>query len=344
MRCTVLVPELFWPGDDAPDVCRNLGAHTLERLLARATARRHAPVDVEAWLCQAFEVERQRDWPVAPLTLALHGGDPGDHYWLRADPVHLQLQRDRVAVMPQTPPTREEADAMVAALNTHFADDGLQFLAPVPDQWYVRPGTAPRLATTTLSAAAGSDARDIAASGDDARAWRRIANEVQMVLYALPVNEARRTVGVPEINSVWFWGGGRKTRVPGRNFQAVWSDDSLAQALAVMSDAHGAPLPADGRSWLAAAGALPASSHHLVVYDACARPAAYRDAYGWREALMQFEVRWAEPLAAALKRGTLDALTLAITTPVATWRYELTRRALWKFWMSARPLAQYGRG
>ena len=51
------------------------------------------------------------------------GSDPGDAWWVRADPVHLRVLRDRVVVVPgealQVAP--EEADELAVALNRHFA-------------------------------------------------------------------------------------------------------------------------------------------------------------------------------------------------------------------------------
>ena len=61
----------------------------------RADHRAGTPWDAaEGWLCQAFEVDRQRDWPIAPLTLCVDGGEPDLAYWLRADPVHIKVSRE----------------------------------------------------------------------------------------------------------------------------------------------------------------------------------------------------------------------------------------------------------
>src|SRR5688572_453405 len=83
MQCTLLIPQLFWPRETAELAGRGLELSALSTLLARAEVERFAPLSAEAWLCQAFEVERQHDWPIAPLTLSVDGGDPDDAYWLR---------------------------------------------------------------------------------------------------------------------------------------------------------------------------------------------------------------------------------------------------------------------
>src|SRR5689334_13041556 len=90
MQCTLLIPHLFWPGEAAAATTAGLTLSHLQKLLARAQCERHPGLPTEAWLCEAFEVERQQDWPIAALTLAFDGGEPGTDYWLRADPIHLK--------------------------------------------------------------------------------------------------------------------------------------------------------------------------------------------------------------------------------------------------------------
>ena len=343
MHCTLLVPDLFWPQDSAEDAGRGLTVPTLQSALARARLEKHPPISLEGWLCQAFEVERQQDWPVAPLTLSLDGGDPGSAYWLRADPIHLQLQRDRVAVMAgdALEVTHQEAEQIVAALNAQFSADGLHFAARAPRRWYVRVAQRPALATQTLSSAAGRNVHDVLPTGADAPAWRQIFNEIQMVLHALPLNAERVDAGLPAINSVWIWGGGVKTEVPGRAFTAVWSDDALAQALGAHADAHAAPLPKDGSAWLDAARSLRAGQHHLIVIDDCARTAAYGDVGGWRNAMAKLEQSWIAPLVSALRKKVIERLVIACPGPDASQRFELGARSLHKFWVAPRPLSAY---
>lgn len=343
MHCTLLVPDLLWPRATAEDAARGLSAPALETALARARMECHPAVPVEAWLCQAFEVERQQDWPVAPLTLALDGGEPGDGYWLRADPVHLQLQRERVALMGShtLQVTRDEASRIAAALNAQFEPDGLRFEAPAAGRWYVRAARRPTLVTETVSAAAGRNARDVQPAGEDAPAWRHIANEIQMLLHALPLNDERADAGLPAINSVWIWGGGVKADVPGRIFTAVWSDDALAQALAVHADAHAAALPAGAAAWLDRARALRPPQHHLIVFDRCTQGTAYSDAAAWRDALGELERAWIAPLLAALRKRVLETLVIAAPCAAGSWRFELDARALYKFWARPRPLSRY---
>src|SRR2546426_12196976 len=87
MHCNLYIPD-FFSAEGLPPADSLAAAETL---IARGRRRRMAPVSPEAWLFERFGVPKQRDWPVAPYTLLADGGAPERHYWMRADPVHLQV-------------------------------------------------------------------------------------------------------------------------------------------------------------------------------------------------------------------------------------------------------------
>src|SRR5207302_10068481 len=90
MHCELYIPD-FFPPEGLPRADSLAAAETL---IARGRRTRRALVSREAWLFGRFGVPRQRDRPVAPYTLLADVGAPGPHYWMRADPAHLQLGRD----------------------------------------------------------------------------------------------------------------------------------------------------------------------------------------------------------------------------------------------------------
>jgi hypothetical protein len=65
------------------------------------------------------------------------------------------------------------------------------------------------------------------------------------------------------------------------------------------------------------------------------------DLYAWREAVLQVEQHYAEPLLKALQAGRLQRFTLEVLQEDNAHRFELTRVAAWKLWRGARPLARY---
>ena len=344
MQCTLLVPPLLPPSEFGADACRDLALDELLTLLARASRQTFPAIGMEAWLCQAFEVEKQQDWPVAPLTLALDGGDPGNAYWLRADPVHLRLRRNQVLLADCRAfgISRQEADQFVASLNGHFAQDGLQFLAPHASRWYLRLESRPEMTTRALSEAVGADIHACLPAGPDAMRWHRIANEIQMLLQDHPLNEAREAKGEMTINSAWLWGGGTWPAVPGRHFSAVWSDEALACALAATAGLHAAPLPGGADSWLSSIDPSQAiNTHVLIVFGQLAGAAQYGDIARWRGEIAALNRNWFTPLLAALRQRRLSRIALVVPGTGGCERFELSPVDLLKFWRSAKPLSAY---
>ena len=344
MQCTLLIPDLFWPRETAARVAHGLELPALTRLLARARAERHPALSVVAWLCGAFEVERQQDWPVAPFTLAIDGGEAGTSYWLRADPVHPKVERSRLLLVDNAlfDITPAETQTLADFLNTHFESEGIVFQARSPKRWYVGVPRAPQLVTHTPFEAAGEDVRQHLPSGADALAWHRVFNEAQMLLHEHAVNEAREARGEPAINSVWFWGGGMRARAGGGHFGAVWSGDALACALAAAADTDAHALPADARSWLASTARLERDERpHLIVLDQLSAAMRYGDSDAWRVRAQGLEADWLAPLVIALRRGPLSRLVIIVPGTESCWRFALARNDLLKFWRSDKPLAGY---
>ncbi len=338
MHCTLLIPDLWWrPGIDA-GAARDLQLPALDLLLARGRCTRDAPLGMEAWLCSAFEVERQSDWPVAPLTLPVDGGDAGDAYWLRCDPVHLRAERTqlRLAEASAFSPTADEARVLVATLNAHFSADALTFHAPCPARWYLTLPRAPDLHTHALPDVVGKDINRFLPAGGERLRWHRLLNEVQMVLHEHPVNQARETAGQPTLNSVWLWGGGIKPAVRGRHFTTVLSDDALAAGLAAAADVAHAALPSRAPAFSAAE-----ASRLLAVVPHLRAPASYGEPDGWRGALLALERDWFAPLLAALRARRLSGLALVTLGNDECRRYDVARADLWRFWRAPRPFGSH---
>ncbi|MGQ0749278.1 MAG: hypothetical protein ACT4PS_01965 [Betaproteobacteria bacterium] len=340
MPHTLLIPHLWWSRDVAGEAYRDLAVPMLEMALTRATRRSYAAIGWEAWLCQTFEVERQRDWPIAPLTLTIDGGDPAGAYWLRADPVHLRADRDRLVLADSSAfeISRDEADTFVESLNAHFAAEKLHFSAPVPQRWYLRLDSDPQIATSPLDDAAGASIDPHLPRGARALPWHRMMNEAQMLLHGCAANEARESRGELPVNGVWLWGGGRRASVAGRHFATVTANDPLTLALGAHADIPAAPLDEDGEHWMRRLPAADSGETHLAVLEQLAPCARRGDLAAWRDALLQLERRWIAPLVAALKKGRIDALVLIVPADEACVRFELTRSAIFRFWRRHRAL------
>lgn len=323
----LLIPDLFPPQEIAARVCADLRVPALEKILARGTASASGFNTLEDWLCHAFAAEG-----VAPVRAAADGLVVDEGYWLCADPVSLQLQHAQVMVQPDVMLTPEEATALCANLNEHFAGMGLSFHAPHPRRWYARLDAVPQMVTSSLRQVAWRDAKFHQPQGTDALRWQRIATEMQMLLYAHPANQARAARGELVINSLWLWGGGRAVPLKGA-VDAVGGDSELAVAFAQVAGAQ-------------QAGSLRAMldgkyENALQVCDAPGEALQRGDLHAWRVAVQRFEQEFAQPLLKALQAGRLHNLTLEVLREEGGRRFNLTSRGAWRVWRAARPLARY---
>jgi len=273
----------------------------LELLLARGRRSAGQKQRYEGWLGAAFGVE---PLPAGALTAGAEG------FWLRADPVHLQLMRDSLVLIPVTGLQAAEAAQLVATLNRHFAGTH-EFRCPYPDWWVMRTAPAP-IDTLPTREVAG---RDVDAHLPVAP-WPALLNEIQMALHEHPVNEAR----LLPVNSVWLWGPGELPREVSSDWRSLTANEPAALGLArVAGISHRAP-PRTASAWLAD---MPEGIRHLVVLDG---------------AVAALETDWFAPLLAALRSGQLGMLTIRV--PDAGISFETTRADLRRFWR--RPLALAG--
>lgn len=324
-----IIPYLFPPVRLLETAAQDLHLPALQTLLARGTRQPCPAGGVEAALCEALGISRQQDWPLAPITLAADGGVAGGAYWLRADPVHLRVMRDRIVLADSDSIelSRQEADALAAAIAQHFGPD-LSPLPLHPQRWYLRYPQAPRLATTPLSVAVGRDIDPLLPQGDDAMRFRAELNELQMLLHEHPVNQAREARGELPVNSLWLWGGGHRpvtcaTPVP------LYAGNAEAQALGAFCNAHVQALPSHRDAQLF-------SGDGVILLDTLTQAGQVGDAYGWREALRELEQAWFVPLLGTLRK--IGPQGLRLMDPVSGKALHLHPRDAWKFWRRPRSL------
>ncbi len=342
MNLHLLVPALFWPDASLPEIYHDLPLPALENFLAKCARTDDEPERLEPWLCRFFGVAKQLDWPVAPITLLGDGKahiNPADDYWIRADPVHLHIERDQIVLADSRvfPISPDEADQLTSLLNRHFSANEMAFLPLRPDRWYLRVIKTPPGQTHLLSDVVNRGINERLPFGANNTIWRGFFNEIQMLLHEHPLNQSREARGEPAINGAWFWGGGIMPESVGSPYAHVWSNDVLALSLAVASSTNHAPLPLNATIL----GTSATSGKHLVVLDALQGTAQYRDAYGWRESLKALDRDWFGPLWGMFRQGQVDQVTLTTLDDKGTTNFVVRRSDLGKFWRRPKPILSH---
>lgn len=314
----LVVPHLF-PSRRLLDAARDLHLPVLETVLSRGLREPCPGEGVEAYLCQALGIERQHDWPVAPIGLAADGGDAAGDYCLRADPVHLGVMRDHI-VLAARPPDLSQADAaaLAASIREHFG----QAFSPSPihpKRWYLRLPEPPKLVTTPLSVAIGRDIESLLPRGADAARFRAWLNELQMLLHEHPVNLARAARGALAVNSLWLWGGGTLPQAPRSQLRVACGEWDL-QALVRFAGASLVSAPAfDG-----------GDAADIVVIDPLSASAGGDEVLQWREVLERLDTA----LSALLRRSSSFTLADPMRGTACRWR----KADRYKFWCRRLPL------
>ncbi|MBT8446613.1 MAG: hypothetical protein KJO38_05675, partial [Gammaproteobacteria bacterium] len=226
-----------------------------------------------------------------------------------------------------------EADALTAAFNAFYAEQGWQLAAPVAERWYLHLDKPVDITTTAPWSVAGGDINPALAQGEDARIWHAMLNEVQMLFHAHDVNLDRERRGLPVINSLWPWGGGVMPGQATTDVDRVRTHDPLAVALAGLAGIDVEAPPAGVNAWQAP----PGEGSTLIVQDDLYWPARYNEVEKWLDALHALEQTLFAPLAGALAAGRVGSLCLM---PCNGQCFTVTRRRLRGFWRRSRPFEQ----
>jgi hypothetical protein len=335
---------LFVPGLFGTEMIRRTGQVldglvlvNLERWLSRGEQSSFSVGFTEALLLLfGIAVSAEQELPVAEIT-RIADGVSGDGAWLRADPVHLKPDRDRLvmfdnrALLIQS----EESQQLVHEFNAVFCDDGLELIAPHPLRWYLHMSQRPQVRTRSLHSVVGEDIHPHLPQGPQALAWHRLMNEVQMLFHGSEVNRRRQSAGKAEINSLWFWGGGELGERQPAQWNHVWANESLTQALASHVGVKVDGLPPTAAEWLALSMD---AGEHLLVLDGAVSALQFGDIETWRNFIDGFVDEWVSPLSTALRNQQIASICL-VTDAGYQWRVSARNQRRW--WRRSRSLLSY---
>ena len=184
------------------------GAHSLSPPHERALARTQGitPGEVADGLVPWAAWDRAQSGDSASNTQA----------WAWVTPCHWAMGREHATLTEPAALGLTEADsrALMAAMQVYFHEDGITLHYAAPQRWLAAGELFRGLPTASMDRALGRSvdpwlpASTHTGSSAAGKKLRRLQNEMQMLMYTHPVNEARSAQRVLPVNSIWFSGTG----------------------------------------------------------------------------------------------------------------------------------------
>lgn len=215
----LLIPFASCAADGCRQALRQLRLPHLVRLLARW--QEEAP---DAGTAQSLSppqervLARTRGWPAAdglvPLAAwdAMQAGLPGtEGGWARITPCHWRVGTDHVAMADPGELQLDDAQsrALHACVAPYFEQDGLALHYHSPLLWLAQGALFEGLPTASPDRVIGRAIDPWMPRSEAARPLRRLQQEMQMLMYTLPLNDERQARGQLPVNSLWVSGTGR---------------------------------------------------------------------------------------------------------------------------------------
>ena len=323
---TLVLPFALPPPELATDLVRALQAPALAALLARTSADQRATFGDDAralphelWLARTLGLSQQHA-AFAAAAMRGFGLDPGADpaTWLIVNPAHIEIARSHLALHDLRKLQLQELDAraLLDCALPLFAELGHTLLYGDAQTWFLRAAGWDQLETSTPDAVLGMNLGDAMPAGAEARAFRRLQNEVQMLWFDHPVNTARAQRGLAPVNAIWPWGSGGADAGTGLCVSGVpgWLQAAAQQVLAD----PGAILGEDGNG--------------LLVCGTLTGPGLAGEWSAWLDAMHQLESTLFAPALALIQAGKVQSVRMVLNHRTALLDVTTTPMAQRKFW------------
>ena len=327
----LLLPFSLPPPSMAKDLLRAIEAPSLAQLLGRASAAPAIEFDDfarclphERWLGERFGLPATEDSspPVACAAMSALGLGADAGVWFMLQPVHYHIARDHLVLTDtrRLALANEESHSLFVLAKTSFDAAGMTLVYGSAGLWFLRADRWAELQTATPDAACGHNIDIWMPKGAEARAWRKLQNEVQMDWHECPVNAARALRGQEPVNSLWLWGGATADSRSVNGCTGCAGLSGWSRALAPSTSRNIAELIES------------ATARGLAMTDVLAEAALAGDWSEWLARLHALESDCFTPLLAALRGGWLDRLTMVMSHNTRLAEFTVSPRDLHKFW------------
>lgn len=214
----LLIPHASALSEAGMHTVRELALPQLSKYLSMSTAAESVGTD-EYSLTPPHERALADTWgwrgddgalPFAARQAAADGIATGDCAWGLLTPVHWHVGRDHISLADPAALNLGDAEsrALLDAIRGLFESEGWTLAWGAATRWYAAHESLAGLPCASLDRVIGRNVDLWLPSHPQARLLRRLQNEVQMLLYSHPLNDAREARGELPVNSFWLSGCG----------------------------------------------------------------------------------------------------------------------------------------
>lgn len=322
-RLTLILSDLYLPAEIGPPSEESGFAEMPEfEWLLRFATRSRA---IAGWRPElAAQCGAAQLAAIPPAQFAAQGRLPDDRVatcWF-ATPVNLEARLDHVRLGQRgiLRLAAEERRGWCEEFARSFGP-GLVLHDGGPRGFFLSGLEAPGAVTVEPVRVLGGDIAASLARGENSVALRRLSAEVEMWLHGAALNRERERARLPQVSSLWTWGGGQglpAVAIPRRENSVFGGEDPWLEALARAQTGAGIiPAPENFPAFASNPG------------DGIVELTPVSDTAG---GLARLDASWFAPARVALASGALDQLDI-----LANDRHFTTRRhAGWRFWRRGR--------
>lgn len=343
---TLYIPDLFGFQSTLSKVSKEelsqlpeIKLPVLEKWLSRGVRKESNHKD-DTFISEfGISVEKNNDKHHAALSLLAENVSDIDvsvkTYWLRADPVNIQPDRDTalLAAHEDLALTQEEANKLVDQINKHFTEEPWELYTFAPHRWYLRLDKKASLKTFPLAKVLGEDINQFMPAGDDKNYWFKITNEIQMLLHGTNVNFERESRNMWTANSIWLWGGGY---LPDNSnlkskYKKIITNNILFTGIARYCGCN--VLPVDERF-----NSNIEVGNNFIVLDMLSEYVQRRDLYTFTQKSNEMEAVFFTYYNKLLESGKIDKIQLITDTGITI---TVTQKLLRRWWRRIKPFSGF---
>jgi len=145
------------------------------------------------------------------------------------------------------------------------------------------------------------------------------------------VNVHREQAGQPQINSVWFWGGGAAPAITARPYSVIYANDAFTRGVARLAGTRVAEVPRTFH----AVDAVASGENALLVLDALSVAWDRGDEAAWKAAAAAIDA-WFVETGSALERFGEVRIVLPSTAPARVFTLRSSSR--WRLFRRGKPV------